>query len=187
MNVFDFDGTLYRGDSTVDFWRYACIRYPRCLCALPQQTIATFFFVTKRINKSAFKEQFYSFLRYLPNTAQTVKDFWKVKQSNLRADVLSRASKNDLVISASPTFLLEEICSQYGWKLIASKVDSETGTLLSPNCYGEEKVSRIRATGFEGYFDQGYTDSLSDKPLMRLAQKPFLVKKHNIVPFPIDG
>lgn len=187
MNVFDFDGTLYRGDSTVDFWRYAFIHYPRCLCALPNQTIAALLFVAKKIKKDVFKERFYSFLKYIPDTTQAVENFWKAKQDNLKTDVLSRTSKNDLVVSASPEFLLKEICAQYGWELIASKVDPETGALLSLNCHGEEKVSRIRDAGFKGSFDQGYTDSLSDAPLMKLARESFLVRKKDIIPFPADN
>ena len=30
MNVYDFDKTIYAGDSTIDFWKFCMIRYPRC-------------------------------------------------------------------------------------------------------------------------------------------------------------
>ena len=35
MNVYDFDKTIYRGDSTVDFWRHCLRRYPGAARALP--------------------------------------------------------------------------------------------------------------------------------------------------------
>ena len=33
MNVYDFDKTIYRGDSTMDFWRYCLKRYPKAVLA----------------------------------------------------------------------------------------------------------------------------------------------------------
>ena len=31
MNVYDFDNTIYRGDSSVDFFRHCAVKYPRTL------------------------------------------------------------------------------------------------------------------------------------------------------------
>lgn len=187
MNVFDFDGTLYRGDSTLDFWLYSLAQCPTCLRSLPHQLISMARYTTRQVDKDTLKEQFYTFLQFLPDTSLMVKDFWKRARRNLRFDVLSCASKGDLVVSASPEFLLLEICSQYGWKLVASKVNPQTGKLLSANCHGKEKVFRLRAAGYPEYFDQGYTDSFHDEPLMRLCAAPFLVRKHDIRPFPFGS
>lgn len=183
MNIFDFDGTLYKGDSTIDFWRYSIIRHPSCLRALPKQLLSFSQYLTKKIDKDTFKERFYEFLYFLPDTSQTVKDFWKAKHCQLRSDVLAHASKGDLVISASPEFLLQEICDQHGWQLIASKVDPHTGKLLGPNCQGKEKVARLQTAGYSKTFEQGYTNSSSDEPIMRLSSTSFLVRRHSIVPF----
>lgn len=37
MNVYDFDGTIYNGDSTIDFFLYALKRNPSVLRYLPKQ------------------------------------------------------------------------------------------------------------------------------------------------------
>ena len=37
MNVYDFDGTIYDGDSTVDFFLHALKRNPSVLLHLPKQ------------------------------------------------------------------------------------------------------------------------------------------------------
>lgn len=184
MNVFDFDGTLYRGDSTLDFWLYSTVRHPACLLALPRQLFAAAQYAAGRISRETFKEHFYGFLRHIPNTSQAVVDFWNARQTKLRSDVLARISEGDLVASASPEFLLSEICRRRHWELIASEVDPRTGQLLGPNCRGSEKVARIQKAGYTERFDQGYSDSLSDAPLMTLTQEAFLVRKHQIAPFP---
>ena len=184
MNVFDFDGTLYSGDSTQDFWLYAIIQRPLCLRALPSQLSAAVLYAFGRIDRETFKERFYGFLKHIHDVDKLVANFWDINQSNLHRDVINRASEGDLVVSASPEFLLSEICARKHWKLIASKVDPQTGELLGPNCRGKEKVARIHEAGYAGKFKQGYSDSRSDAPLMELAQQAFLVKKESIVPFP---
>ena len=37
IDVYDFDGTIYDGDSTVDFWLYCLRRKPSLLRFLPHQ------------------------------------------------------------------------------------------------------------------------------------------------------
>ena len=37
MNVFDFDGTIYSGDSTIDFYFFALKRNVKLLLFLPRQ------------------------------------------------------------------------------------------------------------------------------------------------------
>ena len=36
MNVYDFDETIYDGDSTVDFVRYSMVKRPKCLICFPK-------------------------------------------------------------------------------------------------------------------------------------------------------
>ena len=35
MNVYDFDGTIYDGDSTLDFWYFCLKKHPQILLYLP--------------------------------------------------------------------------------------------------------------------------------------------------------
>ena len=60
MNIYDFDGTLYAGDSTVDFLLFSLRKHPGLLRFLPLQGIAFFkYYVLKATDKTAMKEQFY--------------------------------------------------------------------------------------------------------------------------------
>lgn len=182
MNVFDFDGTLYDGDSTFDFWLYSLRKYPRCIRSLPRQVFSFALFSIGVLDRESFKRTFYTFLRHIPDLPYVVNQFWDRSKRKIRQDVLAHASDGDLVVSASPDFLLQEICRRMGFVLIASCVDPQTGDLLSQNCRGEEKVMRIHAAGYDS-FEEGYTDSLADAPMMHLADRAFLVTAQGIIPF----
>ena len=66
MNVYDFDKTIYRGDSTVDFWRHCLRRYPGAARALPGTLAKALAFRQGNCSREQFKERFYQFLRFVP-------------------------------------------------------------------------------------------------------------------------
>ena len=66
------------------------------------------------------------------------------------------------------------------YKLIASKVDSHSGHFLSPNCYGKEKVVRLKAECPEMKIKECYSDSASDYPILKLAKFAYMVKGDEI-------
>lgn len=180
MNVYDFDKTIYDGDSTLDFYKYCVIHYPKILLCLPKQGIGFFKYKLKKIDKTAFKECFYCFLQKVSDTDNVVSDFWDTKEKNIKEWYINQQRDDDIVISASPEFLLKEICNRIGVnKLIASKVDAHSGKYEGVNCYGKEKVYRFEKE-VNGKIDCFYSDSFSDKPMMQLAKKSFIVKKSKL-------
>ena len=42
MNVYDFDRTIYPGDSSIHFWRYCMKHYPSTMKVIPKATAAIF-------------------------------------------------------------------------------------------------------------------------------------------------
>ena len=78
MNVYDFDGTIYDGDSTVDFWLF-CIRAKPSvfLKCLPKLLSGAILYGLKRIPKEGWKERFFSFLVYMPADEAQVSRFWE--------------------------------------------------------------------------------------------------------------
>ena len=63
MNVYDFDGTIYNGDSTIDFYFYCLKKKPLIIFCLPKQMWGCALYLTKRIPKKIFKEYFFTFLK----------------------------------------------------------------------------------------------------------------------------
>ena len=103
--------------------------------------------------------------------------FWKANLSRIKAWYPPRHRDDDVVISASPEFLIRPACQKLGVSVvIGSPVDKRTGLFLGPNCHGQEKVSRFRARFPGGRIGEFYSDSRSDKPLAELAERAYLVK-----------
>lgn len=177
MNVYDFDGTIYKGDSTIDFYRFMLKRHPGISRHLPAFCAAA---VRHKIQKCSTKELktcFFRFLSDVPDTEQEVEQFWETHFQNIMPWYLHQKQKTDVIISASPVFLLEKPCRKLGvHTLIASRVDIRTGTFLGENCKGEEKVRRFREMYPCEKVDRFYSDSNSDLPMAEIAEKSFLIR-----------
>ncbi len=61
MNVYDFDGTIYRGDSTIDFYFYALKKQPALVKFLPLQLSGIIFHLCGKIDRTQMKERFFRF------------------------------------------------------------------------------------------------------------------------------
>jgi len=177
MNVYDFDGPVYPGDSSVDFFLYALTHRPSILSYLPAQAWGFVLYGINRIEKTKLKEYFFSFLSGI-NSEELAELFWNENQNKIFPWYLDQQKQDDIVISASPRFLLQPICSKLGIHcLIASEVDPETGLFLGKNCRGQEKVQRLALEYHITHIDHFYSDSLSDTPLAKIADKAFIVDK----------
>lgn len=182
MNVYDFDETIYHGDSTRDFYFFCLKNYPKIAKYLPMQGFYGILFGLKIMPKTKFKEKFYSFLKSIPSVDVAVGNFWKTHEKNIKGWYLKQKKDDDLIISASPEFLLTPISDKLGIKVIASRVDKFSGKTEGENCWGEEKVKRFYAAG-GGEISEFYSDSYSDTPLALLAKKAFLVTGDKITDF----
>jgi len=184
MNVFDFDKTLYRRDCTVDFYLHCLRRYPRMLRRLPALIWAGLLFGGKRIDKTAFKQRFFAFLRDIPDTSAEVACFWDEHIRDIHAWYPPMQREDDLVISASPEFLVRPACQRIGIRyVIGSPVDPKTGRYSGPNCHGKQKVAALRAAWPDAVIENFYSDSHSDDPLAALAQKAYIVKGESLFPW----
>lgn len=177
MNVYDFDGTIYDGDSSVDFFLYALKRKPSLLRYAPRQAWGFLLCGLKRISKTRLKEYFFSFLSGI-DTEKLTEDFWNQKRHKIYKWYLDQQQPDDIIISASPEFLLQPICSRLGiCHLIASEIDPETGMFAGENCRGQEKVQQLESEYNVNHIDTFYSDSLSDRPLAEIADKASWVDK----------
>lgn len=183
MNVYDFDGTIYDGDSSVDFCRY-CLKNKRIKVSYYFTMLrASFLYMLRFYSKDRFKSEFFSFVRFLDDLEQAVREFWVSHVDNIKAFYHAGRKASDVIISASPEFLLKPLCEEWGVTLIATHVDQRTGALIGANCHGEEKTARFRALFPEALVEQFYSDRLSDAPMAMLAESAFLVKKDRITPW----
>lgn len=183
MNVYDFDKTIYKGDSSLDLYLYVMRHRPYILLLLPYQLLAILLYTLRLIDKTAMKEHFFSFLAIV-NGELLVKGFWAKNEDKIYDWYLKQKRPDDIIISASPYFLLKPICRTLGIRwLIASQVDVRSGRFEGKNCYGEEKLRRLRECFEDKDIACFYSDSRSDLPLARIAKEAFIVKNGRITPW----
>lgn len=183
MKAFDFDGTLYDGDSSVDFFVYCLRKQPRCLLALPQLTINTIRYLLRRCSLDELKSSFFYFTKFLQEPEEIIHSFWKNHSKKIKTNIAKHVDKGDLIISASPSFLLREPATKLGAYLVATEVDIGSGRLVSKNCKGAVKAERCIALNLDLPFEEVFSDSMSDMPLFRLSQVGHLVKKDSFSSF----
>lgn len=188
MNVYDFDGTIYDGDSTIDFYFYCLKRQPRILRYVFKQIKGFILYKLKKISKTQLKETFFSFLTGIAEPDFIIRTFWEQHQKKIKYWYTKQKTEEDIIISASPEFLLmplrELLCIQ---DIIATKVNKKTGEISGDNCYGYEKIIRFQDKYAIDSVDCFYSDSDSDKPFAQIAKKAYKVKKNKIVFWQLDS
>lgn len=184
MNIYDFDKTIYDGDSTADFVKFCAKKYKKTWLTLIPTAWAFFLYAIGIYTKTRFKEKMYGFLRYVPDTDTAVSEFWDSHEKNILDYYKASKRDDDMIISASPEFLLKPICERLGiTRLIASRVDKSTGRYTGENCWGGEKTKRLLAEYGIEHCDKFYSDSFSDTPLAEIADEAYIVRKNELTPW----
>ena len=187
MNVYDFDQTIFDRDSSYAFFGYCLKHFPRAVLREPMEILKaswTFFRGKDDADAAPLKETLFSFLPFLPEPESTVEAFWKENEAGIASWYLKQKKPDDLIISASPEFLLKPMTEKLGVSLIATPMDIYSGLILGVNCHDIEKLRRFRAEYPDALIDQFYSDSLSDSPLAEIAREAYMVKKGSITPWP---
>lgn len=187
MNVYDFDKTIYPKDSSMQFYLFNLRKSPMIFRYWPSQFAAMLsHYVFKKSTKTEMKTRFYAYFKGIDDIDQRVELFWKQNVQYIQPWYLSQKEKDDLIISASPEFLLAPVCASLGIQLIASRVDSKSGKTEGLNCYGDEKVVRFREQFPNKSIDSFYSDSHSDLPLAKLAANSYLVENERVIQWSIS-
>jgi len=187
VNVYDFDKSLYRGDSSFDFYFYNLTNDQRLMKYLPKQLVALLKYKMHRITKTQMKEVLYSYFNSIEDMDTTLIKFWGKKAKKIKKFYTTTRRDDDIIISASPEFMLKPIMDKMNVTCIASKVDKKTGIYTGLNCYGEEKVLRLKQQFPNVRINDFYSDSLADTPLAKSAKRAFLVKGNKISPWPTES
>ena len=167
MNVYDFDQTVYFPDSSYHFFLWCLKRHPGAVIpVIPRSLLLALRYKRGKVSAKILKQQLFSFLHRLEDVEREVEEFWKCHRQNMQ------------------DFLLAPIARELGVRLIATKMDPHTGTIMGENCHDREKVLRFYAEYPGMAIDEFYSDSLSDTPLAELAERSFLVKREILRPWP---
>jgi len=186
--AFDFDGTITRRDSTVAFC-LATVPAPRLAAAAVTRAPALAGYGLRLVPRDRVKESLLTALfrgvedRELRRRASS----WALEAlpAMVRPQALARLrwhrSQGHRVVlaSASLEMLLEPWAETAGVDdVLATRLEVRdgrlTGRLDGPNCYGPEKVVRLRALlgDLDAVELHAYGDSRGDRELLAVAQHP---------------
>ena len=183
MNVYDFDNTILRGDSSARFFAWCLGHCPRMWLDLPGQLVNGLLFITRLKPKQAFKQRMFGFLRLI-DVDWALEGFWRDNLPRIKGWYRQAQRPDDVIISASPEFLIGPACAALGIRAVmGSPVDRRTGRFYGPNCHGAEKVRRFREVYPDAQIDAFYSDSHSDDPLAALARTAWMVKGERLEPW----
>ncbi len=182
VNIYDFDKTIYDGDSSIDFFRFCLKKKYSIIVHIPKIFLYYVLYFFKVKSKKEVKEVFFEFLKRIDDVNLLINEFWKMNKEKIKKFYLEQNDRSkDIIISASPEFLLKPICEELKvYDLIASKVDKKTGKFLGENCKGVEKVYRLKEKYGDLKVKAMYTDSYSDQPLIDLASSAYIVRGNDI-------
>ena len=177
MKGYDFDKTIYDGDSTTDFFFYIIFHRPYLLVFVPYFLIVLSLYGLKIIGKKRIKELLFFFIPWHKNINKIVDKFWQ-KHANKVFDWYSfQKQPDDLIISASLDFLLEPVMKLLSIKnWMSTRFNVKTGKIFGENCYGKEKLNRFNIEYKKVELEAFYSDSMSDLPMMKVAKEAWLVK-----------
>lgn len=184
FTVYDFDGTIYDGDSSFNFIKFCILKKKSLIFHLPKMLYFLIKYKLKLINKEKMKECFFEIITRFEDINLIIEEYWKKYEYKLKDFFTQKKShKNDIIASASPIFLLEPIAKKYKVKdLFASPIDKKTGKYYGINCHGVEKVKLINKKYPNCEILEMYSDdAISDKPLLDLANKSYIVKKDKLI------
>ena len=176
--VFDFDGTLSAGDSSIEFARYCFRNSARPWLYLPLVGIAA---VGRLFNKSGiwWREKIRRFVsptmirNFAPEFVKQHKRErfgWALERIKAERD----AGRYVVCISASPDYLLKDLVKDMKFDaVICSQMDTVRPWKYKFLCWGKNKVIALDDWAKQNKFIpnvvRSYSDSLSDMPMMEIA------------------
>ena len=177
MNVYDFDGTIFPSDCSIGFCIWCMNCHPKLWFTFAPKAIRNIILRKKgKISESTMQRKFFSYLTLIDDFDKQIERYWNKNEKRIASWYLAQKRDDDLIISASPTCIIEPIAKRLGVNFMATEYDREYGVFLNNMMYAKEKAKYILDHGFP-LIENFYSDSLADTPLALCAEKAHLVTK----------
>ena len=188
LALFDFDGTITRRDSFIHFIIFS-IGFRRFLAGLFMLSPLLVAYKLNIISNAKAKEKVLNFFFRGWSVDRFRKAAYRYSREKLpliinktamdRLNWHKQEGHKVIVVSASFESLLIDWCSEQNIDLVGTKIEIKdaklTGRFLSRNCYGIEKVKRIKESiklsDFEYIY--AYGDSRGDREMLALGDETY--------------
>ncbi len=183
MNVYDFDETIFTGDSEnrfIDFiskkpgfarWKYVWKFY-------------NFLFKANLISKTASRQRQYAFLKNIKDIDRTLEEYWDEVWQYMKPWYSGVKQDDDVIASGTPAFLLEPAMRRLGLtNLVATDMDKRTGKINGDFAIRQYKLECFRQQFSVDDIDKFYSDDYADNYLAQYAKEAFAVRDGGIHPW----
>lgn len=184
MNIYDFDNTIYDGESAVDFYNFCLKKDIKLIRLLPLMSVKLIKYKLCLITLDELKWYVEKYAKELLDDFEDLDDilteFWKKHIRKIKPFYINQKQDNDIILTATFGFLIKIPMEQLGIKhVLSSEINIETGE-LEQLCFRENKVGLLKKyinTAEKVCF---YTDSMNDKPVIEISDEAYLVKGNKI-------
>ena len=159
MKAFDFDNTIYRGESSIDLAVYMIRNNKKIILYLPMIFTNLVKYKLCMIGREEMETILNDFCQAVmedkDEVPRIIERFWQTHAHKLNERILKLIGPEDIIITAGPDVLINGIRDRlHTDHIISSEVDLNSGRFT--------------------YF---YTDSYNDRALMEISDRVYLVKK----------
>lgn len=184
MNVYDFDNTIYDGESPFELFFYYLKKKPFLIRFMPKVLVYLGKYKLGKVSMESLITDHLGFtedlIRGLDNYEADLAKFWDKRMHKIKPFYKAQQHEDDLIISASPEVLLCEIFKRLNIKnYIGTTLDFDIGKITFA-CFRENKAIAFKKHYPGIVIENFYTDSHNDKALMDLAENVFFVKGNKI-------
>jgi len=106
MNVYDFDGTIYRGDSSIDFFVYCLKHYPKTILGMPKFAVCCILYKMRRISKKELKDKIEDIIDF-----SELKEFIDIPLKNYSSGMYARLGFSIATIYEPEILIIDEVLS----------------------------------------------------------------------------
>ncbi len=190
LAIFDLDYTILNTDSTYHFFIEIVKVKPLSLIYLPISVFWGIIHLFGGIDRTRFKEIFFTPLKYLTSKEfsafqeRLIKKCLKYvkKEATEKIEAHRKEGHTLMMISASPEFYVKGIAEHFGFDYCIGtrmKFNRKKVWIEGKNCKSQEKVKRLKELIDISTVDLensvSYSDSRTDIPLLKLTGKGYLV------------
>ena len=184
MKVFDFDSTIYRGESPVDFTFYMIRHNRKIIRYVPTILITLAGYKMHLIKKEKLESLSNEFIENVLDDPDSlsgfVDQFWATHAHKLNRDIVKLIEKGDVIITASPSFLINGVSDLLNTRhILGTEIDLKEKKLVWYN-FGDNKVERYRSIYGYRQIDAFYTDSFYDEYLMDISREVYIVRHGHV-------
>ena len=185
MNIYDFDNTIYDGESFFDFFLEYVKVNPAIARFLPKVMFA---FLKYKLGKVTVEQMMTDYAPVIKKCycdydkwEEFTQKFWDSHMHNIKSFYKDVQKDDDLILTASPELTIKEIAKRLGIKnIVCSKIDDKTGQ-ITRICMRQNKIKALKEDFGDVEIDDFYTDSIkNDGFFAEYAKRVFLVKGDKI-------